>query len=495
MKIIALTLALLGVAANAAAHGVNGHVHVTGWAIERLPPGELRDFFADPEVRDAALIGASFPDSGYAINDGYGELAHWEPYVSVHLAWLRERFAPPFESLEARKQVAFLMGLAAHGLQDELFDSVFLYQVQEHDQEDQERSDPGTDAFLFTDGWLQYKPPLYAPFDDLPAIFLRAHNHVVTPATIRAGMNRVKLLVIDGFAALAPGLDAQHRPFLPWTSQHYVDPAVPGSLAAEIPATGAHLQALWDRLHGRFGLAGLPVHTWPDAPRRLRGRDPASVDAWITVVFGAGVRVGSLTPETVRLLDPDGQPVPVVVRGTRWGGNPEDSSRIVRIQPTVALAPNAVYTVRLAPGVETLEGQTLEEPWTFQVLTPCDDGDMSCPPEPQGGEPPRPPLPPDAGVDAGVVDAGVADAAVDARPHPDLAAPDANAPDAARPDATAPDAARPEATPDADRADAAPTAIGGGSDGCQTSGSGRSGVLWGVLALGFVRRRRIGKRL
>jgi hypothetical protein len=44
--------------ARAHAHGHIGHVHVTGWAIDSLPPGELRDFFAAPEVRAAALMGA-----------------------------------------------------------------------------------------------------------------------------------------------------------------------------------------------------------------------------------------------------------------------------------------------------------------------------------------------------------------------------------------------------------------------------------------------------
>ena len=35
---------------DARAHGIWCHVHVTGWAIENLPAGELKTFFDDPEV-------------------------------------------------------------------------------------------------------------------------------------------------------------------------------------------------------------------------------------------------------------------------------------------------------------------------------------------------------------------------------------------------------------------------------------------------------------
>lgn len=64
--LVRLTLVVSLLAPSSAlSHECWGHVHVTGWAIESLPPGLLRDFFADPEVVEAALFGAAFPDSGY----------------------------------------------------------------------------------------------------------------------------------------------------------------------------------------------------------------------------------------------------------------------------------------------------------------------------------------------------------------------------------------------------------------------------------------------
>ncbi len=424
---VPLLLVLAALPAGAAAHGINGHVHVTGWAIENLPPGELRDFFADPEIREAAQIGASFPDSGYAIGDGYGELAHWEPFVDGYVRHLRAR--APFDTPEERKQVAFLMGLAAHGLQDELFDSVFLHQVHEHDgpfprtvngkeyPTAQDPADPGTDAFLFTDGYLRFKPALFVPFDDVIAVMADVHGHRVERETIDQGMRRVKTLVIDRFHAIAPVYEREMRPVIPWTAANYMDPGIPGSLTSEIAPTGAYLQALWDRLHDRWPARAVVTHTWPEAPRRLRSGDPATVDSWITLVFGAGTINGSVNTETVRLLDAGGAEVPFSLHHTRWGGSPDDSSRLVQLRPTAPLAPDAEHTVRVEPGVRLQDGRVLDVPWTYTFRTPCADG-QAC-----------------ADADAGAPDLWPPDAA------PDAAAPDAASPDAAPPDAAVPDAA------------------------------------------------------
>jgi hypothetical protein len=90
-----ITLSLLTLTVPASAHGIHGHIHVTGWAIENLPAGELRDFFMEPEVMNAALFGAAFTDSGYwplaaemePIARAYSEHTHWEPFIADVVAW------------------------------------------------------------------------------------------------------------------------------------------------------------------------------------------------------------------------------------------------------------------------------------------------------------------------------------------------------------------------------------------------------------------------
>lgn len=438
MRWLAAALLLPGLAA---AHGINGHVHVTGWAIEALPPGPLKALLADPIVRDTALIAAAFPDSGYAIGDGYGELAHWEPFVDACV----RRLQPPFETLEARREAAFVLGLAAHGLQDEIFDSLFLHQIAKHDDRGQDEADPGTDAFLVTDGYVHHRPPVWVPYELVHAALADAHGYAVDDATIDAGMARVKTLVIDGAEGIAQVFDPRYRPQLPWTAAHYLDPDIPGSLGAEIPATRAYLEALWARIHGEFAVSALVGHPYPSAERRLRGVAANDVDSWVTLIFGAGVRIGSLLDGRVALEDAAGAEVPVEVHATRWGGNdPAGDTRLVTLRPTVDLLPDADYTVILRPGVELLDGTLLEVDWTYTFKTRCVDV-ADCPP-PDDGWPPLAP------VDAAVVDVGVADASIDATPPPDATARDAGV----------------DAQVDA-QADAAPPAPTASSDGCQAA--------------------------
>ena len=103
---------------SATAHGIWSHIHVTGWAVENMPPGEVRDFFAsDPEIFNALLFGAAFTDSGYWPQGGdlatksraYGEHSHWEPFIGDFIAWIVANDPPPWTSLESKKRVAFLL--------------------------------------------------------------------------------------------------------------------------------------------------------------------------------------------------------------------------------------------------------------------------------------------------------------------------------------------------------------------------------------------------
>jgi len=391
----------------AAAHGINGHVHVTGWAVESLPPGELRSFFADAALRDTAQIGAAFPDSGYAIGDPYGEMAHWEPFINAYVEWISATFGPTYETEEARRHIAFMMGAAAHGLQDEIFDTHFLRYLIQEDGQDQDAADAGTDAFLFTDGILEFKPPLYIPESGLQAVFTASHDYAPEQSQVRAGMQRVKLLVIDRFAAVAPVFDARYRPLLPWGSTHYLDPDVPGSLRAEIQPTAAYMLALWERLHGRYTPQMLATHAYPTSTRRLRGVDHTRVDSRIGVVFGIGAIVGSLNEETVRLFGPGETPISLDVQHTRWTGRADDATRQVVLVPLEDLALDTEYEVRLLPGIELQDGRRTDSTWTYRFKTPCPPaGACSADPEAMPLDPPRVPYPPEPDVADPNPDAG-----------------------------------------------------------------------------------------
>ncbi len=427
------SIAVLTTPRAASAHGIWGHIHVTGWAIENLPPGELRDFFDDPEVMNAALFGAAFTDSGYWVQAGstrdaaraYSEHTHWEPFIEDFVQWVVENDPPPWDSQESRMRVAFLMGCASHGLQDEIFDSLFLDQVQVHDNGGQDVADPGTDGFLATQGHLRFSPTRWVPMETVLELYAEVDDRITEQVIDAAVTTMTVIYVNDGGGQQVAAEQAEtYGASIPWTEAHYLDPDIPGSLRAEINPTGAYLQAIWDRLHGRFGPDDLVIHVYPETPRRLRSHESGVPDSTVTFIFGRGVDVSSIQAVWT---DAAGTAVPFDIGNTRWGAT---WSRLARLQPTADLVPGVEYDVELLGGIEQIDGSTSADahPHRFQVL--CDPPDQAvCPdlgeiPAPSiDGRPPE--LEPgddtgtaDAGTDAGT-DAGedvTADASTDAAP-------------------------------------------------------------------------------
>lgn len=410
-----LAALVVALPSQARAHGIFGHMHVTGWAIENLPDGELKDFFSDPEVFNAALFGAAFTDSGYWQKDpakekaahAYGEHTHWEPFIQDFVEWVLLNDPPPWDDYESRLRVAFLMGCASHGMQDEIFDSLFLHQVDTHDQGGQDVADPGTDGFLALDGHIRFAPDPYIPMDALLELYAVLPENVTEQVITDAVGIMTGVYVNDTVGPqVAASLGEAYEADLPWTRVHYLDPEVPGSIRAEVFPTLHYLEALWKRLHGELAADDVVIWTFPDPPRRLFGLDAGTPDPWVTFVYGVGVAVGSASTTWTADGDTPEQPGDAVAykqKGTRWGAA---WTRLHRLQPTASPLPATWYTVIWGPGAERIDGgETQAVALHFQ--SPCEgEGDPQCPD--LGPLPVAIIDPPDAGgTDAGAgVDAG-----------------------------------------------------------------------------------------
>jgi hypothetical protein len=380
-----VTLCLLGsggAARRAEAHGLHGHIHVTGWAIENLPPGELKDFFADPDLFKAALAGAMFPDTGYAINQPaareYAEYAHWEPFIERFIQHVLSTYGPTYDTKDEQLLVAFLLGCASHGLQDELFDSTFLFEVEERDTRGQDDADPGTDGFLILDGYFRLLPSNYLPIDDVLPLF-GVLGQPIDRALIEDHVGAVRGAYVNDFIGIriAATNGTRLRPLIPWAGDNYIDPGVSGSLAAEIEPTARHMEALWERLHGRFDEANLVVHGWPDAPRRLRSADHNSVASWVTLVFGKGVAGATMTGS---LVDDNDAPHPFNLSHTRWGGW-DGISRVARFRPAADFVPGGDYVATLEAEARLVDGSVTTQSHSFAFQVECDSvKDAACPP-------------------------------------------------------------------------------------------------------------------
>ncbi|MCB9743488.1 MAG: zinc dependent phospholipase C family protein [Alphaproteobacteria bacterium] len=374
------TLLLSLLAPPAHAHGIWGHVHVTGWAAENMPDDELRAFLlSDPEVFNALLFGAVFTDTGYARDESasraYSEHTHWEPFIEDYVEWILENDPPPWDSLESRKRVAFVLGAGSHGLQDSIFDSLFLSQVEQRDGAGQDETDPGTDGFLVMDDHLRFIPERYIPMETVLELY-----EVLPEDVTEDVINRAVDLTLAAYVNEDIGWDVarvfgeRYADDMPWGREHYMDPSVPGSLRAEIFPTMHYQQALWARLHGELDPDAVTVFAYPEAPRRLMSGEAGRVDSWVTLVFGAGIHYeGGL----VELLDDSGASVPFDQANTRWGA---EYTRVLRLQPTEDLEPGAWYTARLHAGVTLINGDTSATAWELRFQVPCaEEGDPDCP--------------------------------------------------------------------------------------------------------------------
>ncbi|TNE91188.1 MAG: hypothetical protein EP330_05965 [Deltaproteobacteria bacterium] len=377
---MAVLLGALALPLPAGAHGLWGHIHVTGWAVENMPDDDLRAFlYDDPEVFNALLFGAVFADSGYSRDEAgsraYSEHAHWEPFVEDYVQWILENDPPPWNTLESKKRVAFLLGCASHGMQDSIFDSLFLSEVEERDGAGQDATDPGTDGFLVADGHVRFIPEEDVPMDTLLELFADVSPDI-TREVIDAGVGLTTAAYINEEIGLgvAETFAERYADVMPWGREHYLDPEVPGSLRAEIYPTMRYQQALWKRLHDGLAPDDVTVFAYPDQPRRLRSGTAGTVASWVTLVFGEGVRFEG---DLVELFDDAGASVPFTLSNTRWGAT---HTRLVRIRPDEDLVPGGWYTARLRAGVELIDGGVSSESWEVRFQVACDTADdPACP--------------------------------------------------------------------------------------------------------------------
>ena len=161
----------------------------------------------DPELkqllnnnRNVVLWASWYPDSGYAGSNEYGEYSHWTPFLDGYIDYIKNETGSGHSDYE--KLVAHALGTAAHGIQDQVFDHLFLQKTAEEDGTGQSELDFGLDLVCMWDyGRHSLKIPdqVFVDYDKYTPI-----NHL-TNVYNRLGMayNNVRQQIINGQALLA----------------------------------------------------------------------------------------------------------------------------------------------------------------------------------------------------------------------------------------------------------------------------------------------------
>ena len=305
--------------------GVNSHLWITDSAICQLPEAsQLRVFYQRQRHVDLTRLGSSFPDSGYAINHEYGEIAHWPPFVQSYIEDFQARFGidDTVWSEEAWDEVAFILGVAAHGFEDELFDSQFLRWVEQEDGANQNLIDPAIDFLLIYEGHTELYPPGDFPSAGVTSA-LRRVGLEVSEEEVKLGVARIRqvALQLSQNPESLRGLVDRDTPLIPWASRHYQSRYIRGSLGHEPRAVAALLEATFLRLRGERVAPLTLSRIDPDERSYLdrMGVDTQDESRWISLYFAVAVDTQSVR-SALTLKDPQSQPVDFEWRSTRWGG-------------------------------------------------------------------------------------------------------------------------------------------------------------------------------
>jgi hypothetical protein len=370
------------VASPSRANGAYSHIHISHLAVDALPEGPVRTLLEDPEMLLACEQGSMFPDSGYAVDDPFGEFAHWEPFHEPFLQYLRSLHGGDFSSREAKTQIAFLLGVVSHGLADQIYDTTLLARTFEADGPENADLpvDQYADYFLVIDQGVMLKTPKGGPYPQLVHVLNGEMGRTdLTEKDLDDAMYLMQLVLGAQGTLLAKGGYLPAWNAYSFLGTHIYNEKAVGSLPWLAGPVSELWQVVWARLHGTDD---------PDRDMILRTIPPDGavnfpVDASesvaysrIGVVFGYGVKASDTFP-LVTLRDPSGVSV-AVEYGSPYGG--EDRS-FLYLRPKDKLAYDTTYTLEIAPGVASLGGAVTTKARSFSFRTRCADDRLSdCPP-------------------------------------------------------------------------------------------------------------------
>jgi len=366
---VALGLALLCPTVRSAfANGNYSHVWVAGAALKHLPDGELRTILQDPHLVNIVRCGAMYPDGGYAMNDGYGEISHWEPFHLAYLQWIRDHYPAPY-STEAWEHIAFLFGMVSHGLTDQMYDGMYLERAAFYDHAGCSGKPYGTDGstdscFAATQGHLA-KPTAWVPAEVLAPLYETLGHHVEAQ-TIQQGFNLVFFAIVHADTeGSKPDVIADYMAACPWACGHQDDPNAPGSPVTNGAPIAAYWQVLWGLLNDHQGFDQPLLGTFFDGGSAWGyATDAASPTSWVSFVVPRGLDAATVTPDTVVVTRDDGSVVPAGVQ-VYYGTN----SHLVNVKPLADWPAESVFTVTASPPLATWNGLTLAAPLSFQFGT------------------------------------------------------------------------------------------------------------------------------
>jgi len=252
MKIKAFMVSLLLLVPSwVCAAGLTQHQFMSDIAHDLVTTPELLVCLGDN--RDDYLVGASFPDCGYAIlNAPLSNLAHSPNFINTFVTHIRQTYAPPYT--EQYRLISFLMGAASHVADAPPYHAYFIAEVADRDF--------GGDyniAHTFCDAGLDFVsivdfnrwgalPVVWLPMEDIQSVFEMLGSSFSREEIIN-GNNVISIAALaERLVALFAYLPV--RLFMPWGGENYYD-YPEGGLFNGGEVSAAYYESVWSALMSR----------------------------------------------------------------------------------------------------------------------------------------------------------------------------------------------------------------------------------------------------
>ena len=335
----------------ALANGQSTHLWISERAIEQLPNGELKTLLSINEQQ--WRNGTMFPDGGYAVEDNYGEISHWEPFQLAYLQWIKDTYSMPWSN-EAQEHIAFLMGLGSHGLADQSFDAMYFRRSYVYDaQSDWSNSlDIATDVVFISKTYTQPTVDPWIPIEPLLDIFLE-QGHTVSDDVIELGQSRLNVAVYwVGSASEQAEVVVEYEQQFPWTSHNLLNESIPGNPYMESEIIKEYWQVLWKELQGDNG-ANKVLYCDPKTTSYSHPRSKDDIESSLSIGLSSAIDTDKLEESHISVEFENGQQHPVLV-DVFYG----DGSNIINIEPLIDWD-SGQYTVLLSSELPLEDGSDL----------------------------------------------------------------------------------------------------------------------------------------
>lgn len=351
---IILTLVLtLGCCSPVWASGGSTHMLASELALEQVQDPALLRLL---KIHHDTVIWASwYPDGGYVVDgetgsdpDDYGERSHWGAFQETywHLVATEKRYP---------SVLAHFLGATAHGLGDEIFDSIFFPQGRQQG-ENIDQYDTGIDLLLIREqnrfGAIERG---LLPVATLMEVYNRMglDGEAIAKKTLLA--NQILWAGVKGEQVLSLATYQKVKAAIPWASLNYMN--APGG----VRFMASWIARFWEERGNLFQHQD-PTPTWPVIARYPEKNADLSSENTpfgsrppLFIFFGVGMNcrsiINSIPWTAVDPLTRQG----ISLRPSRV--YPEDACHLIRLDPEVDW-PKDPFDILIGASLSTWDDQT-----------------------------------------------------------------------------------------------------------------------------------------